>query len=257
MASASSSDQERDGIRRQRAQLFGLIDAKGRLGALQPGGPSKEKPPVDRPEHPGDDRPEHPRDDDLDRHCKKLLAELEKRCPGLLPTGPLPPGEVLDPIEVRNDDLQELIYTALGVTDKRRRNQVIWEQAGSELLVHLGRTRVQVVEGLIVVGMTVESNESGTVEVTIPFAVGRPDRLAGMVVTTEPKPRGPSIIIDRWGESLIAAAWQAVLDVIGTLSARAGVDEEGSPLLPGAIVAEDNRLSVVAQAPQLFERSRR
>jgi len=175
----------------------------------------------------------------------------------LLPSGPVPAGEVLDPIEVRNDDLQALMLSAVGVTDKRRRNQVIWEQAGSELLVHLARTRVQVVKGLVIVGMTVETNQSGKVEVTIPFAVGRPDRLAGMVVTTEPKPRGPTLIIDRWGDALIAAAWQALVDVVGTLTARAGVDEDGTPLLPGAVVADDSRLSVVAQAPQTFERGRR
>jgi hypothetical protein len=249
VADGSPADQDRDRVRRRRAELFGLIDATGSLGPPQRSRVPISKPPVDGPKQPGDD--------ELERHCKKLLAELERRCPGLLPTGPLPPGEVLDPIEVRNDDLQELIHTALGVTDKRRRNQVIWEQAGSELLVHLGETRVQVLKGMVLVGLTVESNESGKVEVTIPFAVGRTDRLAGMLVTTEPKPRGPTIIIDRWGESLIAAAWQGLLDVIGTLSARAGVDEEGSPLLPGAIVAEDNLLRVVAQAPQLFERVQR
>lgn len=254
MASGPSQRQERDKARRLRAEIFGLTDADDRLKAAKSPAPPVKPPPYDPPKKRD---PKDPRDDDLDRHCKKLLAELEKRCPGLLPTGPLPPGDVVDPIEVRNDDFQELIYTALGVTDRRRRNQVIWEQAGSELLVHLGETRVQVVEGLIIVGLTVESNESGRVEVTIPFAVGRRDRLAGMVATTEPKPRGPNIIIDRWGESLIAAAWQAVLDVIGTLSARAGVDEDGSPLLPGAIVAEGNVLSVVAQAPQIFERGRR
>ncbi|MDH3303499.1 MAG: hypothetical protein OES24_23590 [Acidimicrobiia bacterium] len=195
--------------------------------------------------------------DDLERRCAKLLAQLQKLCPGLLPTGPVPAGEVLDPIEVRNDDLHELILAAVGVTDRRRRNQVVWEQAGSELLVHLAETRVRVVKGLVIVGITIETNETGVVEVTVPFAVGRPGRLAGMIVSTEPKPRGPALIIDRWGDALIAAAWQAVLDVIGTLTARAGVDEQGTPLLPGAVVAHDGRLTVVAQAPQVFERSRR
>jgi hypothetical protein len=254
MASGLSPKQDRDRARRLRAEALGLTVADDRLKAVRTPVPAINRPPFDLPKKQG---PNDPRDDDLDRHCRKLLAELEKHCPGLLPTGPLPPGEVVDPIEVRNDDFQELISTAFGVTDKRRRNQVIWEQAGSELLVHLGKTRVQVVEGLIIVGLTVESNESGQVEVTIAFAVGRRDRLAGMVMTTEPNPRGPTIIIDRWGESLVAAAWQAVLDVISTLSARAGVDEEGSPLLPGAIVADDNLLSVVAQAPQIFERAER
>ena len=251
MTSGLTPSQGQDRARALRAEILGLIQQTEAVG---PSVPPVQRPPFDPPKQPD---PKDSRDDDLDRHCKKLLAELEKHCPGLLPSGPLPPGEVLDPIEVGNDDFQELIHTAIGVTDKRRRNQVIWEQAGSELLVHLGKTRVQVVEGLILVGLTVESNESGQVEVTIPFAVGRSGRLAGMVVTTEPKPRGPTIVIDRWGEALIAAAWQAVLDVIATLSARAGVDEEGSPLLPGAIMAEDNMLRVVAQAPQIFERARR
>lgn len=250
MVSDFSSNEARDRIRRQRAELFRVAETE-RAEVYRPPRP---RPP---PSKPPPDRPKPPPDDDLERYCKKLLAELERKCPGLLPSGPLPAGEVVEPIDVVNDDLQELIYTALGVTDKRRRNQVIWEQAGSELLVHLGKTRVQVLNGTIIVGLTVESNESGLVEVAIPFAVGRPNRLAGMVVTTEPKPRGPTIIIDRWGEALIAAAWQAVLDVIGTLSSLAGVDDEGSPLLPGAIVAEDNRLRVVAQASQLFERKRR
>jgi hypothetical protein len=167
----------------------------------------------------------------------------------------LPPSETAEPIEVRNDDLQELLLTAVGVTDKRRRNQVVWELAGSELLVHLQATRVQVAAGLVIVGMTVETNETGHVEVTIPFAVGRRRQLAGMLVTTESKPRGPTIIIDRWGDALISAAWQALLDVIGTLAARAGVDQLGNPLLPGAVVAEDNRLTIIAQAAHKFERN--
>lgn len=224
-----------------------------RFGDLRPTpvtGPAAVRP---RPEHPGKPHKPKPPSDDLEKQCSQLLAKLEKHCPGLLPAGPVPAGEIAAPIEVGTDDLQQLLLIAVGVTDKRRRNRVVWELAGSELLVHLQSMRVQVIRGLVLVGLTVETNETGRVEVTVPFAVGQSGHLSGMIVTTEPKPRGPTIIIDRWGDAIIAAAWQAILGVIGTLSARAGVDELGNPLLPGAVVAEDNRLAVVAQAAHKFE----
>jgi hypothetical protein len=218
--------------------------------------PGRDKPDaLDRrrkPDKPG--KPGKP-DEDLDRRCRQLLAELEKYCPDLLPTGPLPPGDVADPIDIQQKDLERLVLSAVGVEDKRGRHQVIWEQAGSELLVHLERTRLAVLEGLVLVGLTVETVETGRVEVTVPFAVGRPERLAGMVVTSDTQPRGPVIVVDRWGDALIAAAWQALVDVISTIAARTGVDEDGAPLLPGAIVATEGRLSVIPQAGHLFEHS--
>lgn len=217
--------------------------------------PPPRKPPVGgRPEI-DHKPPDEARDknDDLDRYCRKLLDELERRCPGLLPTGPLPAGEVTEPIEIKQPDLERLILRAVGVSDKRKRNQVIWEQAGSELLVHLKETRIAVLDGMVLLGLTVETVETKRVEVTVPFAVGRPDHLAGMVVTTEAQPRGPSVIVDGWGEALTAAGWQALLDVISTIAARTGVDENGTPLLPGAIVASRGRLGVIAQAGHVFE----
>jgi hypothetical protein len=201
--------------------------------------------------------PGHPGDDDLDRYCRQLLDELRKRCPDLLPTGPLPDGEVADTIDVHEKDIGRLFSAALGVDDRRRKKPVIWEQAGSELLVHLHGVRVAVLDGLVLVGVPIETVETKRVEVTISFAVGTPDRLAGMVVTTEAKPRGPAAIVDLWGEALIAFAWQTLLDVVERLAARTGVDVDGEPLLPGAIVANRGHLGLVPQAAHKFERRRR
>lgn len=193
----------------------------------------------------------------LEYLCRLLLATLRKYCPDIIPPDPVPPGEVTPPVDIATADLQDLVLAAAGVDDKRKRHQVIWEQAGSELLVHLKRTRVAVLDGLVLVGLTVESVETQQIEVTVPFAVGRLDRLAGMVVTTEPVPRGPEVIIDRWGEAIIAAAWQILLDVVGSLCARIGVDTGGSPLLPGALVASKGSLRVVPQARHAHEAARR
>lgn len=189
----------------------------------------------------------------LEFMCRQLLATVRKYCPEIIPPGPVPPGEVTPAIDIATDDLQDLVLAAVGVDDKRKRHQVIWEQAGSELLVHFKRSRVAVLDGLVLVGLTVETIETERTEVTVPFAVGRPDRLAGMVVTTEPVPRGPEVIVDRWGEAIIAAAWQILLDVVATLCARTGVDTRGTPLLPGAIVASEGSLRVIPQARHLHE----
>lgn len=189
----------------------------------------------------------------LDFMCRLLLATVRKYCPEIIPGEPVPPGEVTPPIDVATEKLQDLVLAAVGVDDKRKRHQVIWEQAGSELLVHLKHTRVAVLDGLVLVGITVETVETERTEVTVPFAVGRTDRLAGMVVTTEPVPRGPEVIIDRWGEAIIAAAWQILLDVVATLCSRVGVDTTGTPLLPGAIVAGKGSLRVIPQARHMHE----
>jgi hypothetical protein len=189
----------------------------------------------------------------LDWQCKRLLDILREECPGIIPPGPVPAGEVTEPIDVGSERLQDLVLGAVGVEDKRRRNQVVWQNAGSELLVHLKGTRIGVVDGFVLIGLVVETQETGRVEVTVPFAVGSSQRLAGMVVSTEPVPRGPALIIDRWGEPIIAAAWQVLVDVIGALTARVGVDHEGTPLVPGAIVASKGTLRVIPQARHAFE----
>ena len=189
----------------------------------------------------------------LSWQCRILLEILERACPGLIPPGPVPKGEATEPIDVETKHLEDLVLSALGVEDKRRRNQVIWEHAGSELLVHLKTARVAVLDGYVLIGVIVETVECDRVEITVPFAVGHPERLAGMVVTTEPTPRGPTLIIDRWGDALIAWAWQLLNDVIGALTARVGVDTEGVPLLPGATVASKGSLRVIPQAQHVFE----
>jgi hypothetical protein len=173
-----------------------------------------------------------------------------------LPAGPLGVGEVGDTIDVDQKDVGRLFDAALGVDERRRKKPVIWERAGSELLVHLHRVRVAVLDGLILIGIPVETVETGRVEVTVAFGLGTPDQLAGMVATTEAKPRGPAPIVDLWGEALTAFAWQTLLDVVERLAARTGVDTDGSPLLPGALVADRGRLGLIPQAAHTFEAKR-
>ena len=217
----------------------------------KPGGKKKTGPagPAKREK---EDKRQEQRKEHLRKRCLRLLALLRRWCPDMLPPEPLPEGRVGPLIELKSSTVSRLVRDAL--LPEEGPKSVIWQQAGSEVVAHLDRTRVQVLDGLVLIGITLESEETGPAELTVPFAVGTPDRLAGMITVTEEKPRGPAILADRWGEAVIATAWKALMDVADHLAAEAGTDEMGAPLRSGALVTEGDRLGVVPQARHSFER---
>ena len=76
-----------------------------------------------------------------------------------------------------------------------------------------------------------------------------------MIAATENRPRGPAILVDRWGDAVIATAWQALLDVADSAASGTGTDIDGRPLRAGAIVAGSDGLTITPQAPHDFERA--
>jgi hypothetical protein len=117
---------------------------------------------------------------------------------------------------------------------------VVWEDAGAELLLHPARARVSCDDGLVRVVIPVYTEQTDDAEILVPFAVGRPDAPAGLVMATETRPRGPDIVVDRWAEPLLAAAWEALVGVAVNAAA---------PALPAALSAAHGRLEIAAQAP--------
>lgn len=193
---------------------------------------------------------------DQDPRCRKLLEELRRLCPELVPGPPLPPGEIGQPASLGADVLQELVGVALGAAEEPR---VVWQAAGSELLVHLDASRAVTREGLVLVNLVVETEQTGRADVVVPFAVGSTERPAGMVVLSEPKPRGPAVLVDRWGEAIVAAAWQMLLDIAEAAARASGRDVAGRPLRAGALLAQEDGIRVVPQAehPPLEQAARR
>jgi hypothetical protein len=171
---------------------------------------------------------------------------------------PLAPGATAPPVDVKQASLQTLTTAALGAayvpTGDTPPARVIWQDHDGEVLVHLDQTQVVMLPGLVLVALTLESDETGSGQIIVPFAVGTPESPAGLVAVTEPNPRGPQSLVDRWGQSAIAAAWQALLDVAHCLSLNAGVDQEGARLIPGALSTDGTTLSVTPQARHAADR---
>jgi hypothetical protein len=179
------------------------------------------------------------------KRCQKLLKELRRLCPELVPGPPLPPGALAEPASLDPAALQQLVPLAVGAAEEP---QVVWQAAGSEVLVHLGATRVVTREGIVLVELELETEQTGRADVVVPFAVGSAERPAGMLALAERKPRGPALLVERWGEAIIAAAWQALLDIAEAAARAAGRDLAGRPLRPGALLAGDDGLRVIPQA---------
>jgi hypothetical protein len=185
--------------------------------------------------------------------CKKLLSEIKRRCPGLLPPEPLPQGQSGARIELTPKDVTGVLRTAMSPAKNK---SVLWVDGDNELLVETSKVDVQFNDGLAVVKIPVRCDQAGRVTVLVPFAIGSSKREAGMLAATETQPRGPEEVTSVWGEALTALAWRSLLQVVTALSAESGQDVDGAGLIPIAMSASENGLSVLTMARHSFDRIR-
>ena len=204
----------------------------------------------------------------LDDACLKLVEVVRQRCPGLLPGGPLKPGTPAGVVPIVTKSLAQLAVAAARTAAEVASSTgpvrggdvtpsaVIWGEGADELLVQLSEIDLRVATGLVLVTIPVACDQlpDGRDVVTVPFAVGSPDRPAGLFAATERQPRGPAAVVARWGEALVALAWQALLDLTAGVAASSGVDMDGAPLVPAAVAATPDGLAVLPQARHPFDR---
>jgi hypothetical protein len=204
----------------------------------------------------------------LDERCAALIRELRKLCPGVLPEAPLPPGQPGQPVPVPPDQYGRLAAVAarqaaalatlgrLPVSDEDLPGVVVWQDGGWALAVGLAELELAATEGGITVAVPVWCDQlpDRQGKVTVAFAVGAPDRPAGLLAATTGQPQGPRVVVDAWGEQLTAFAWQAVLDTAAGIAGQAGTDADGAPLVATALVAAKDRVEVLPQARHAFDR---
>ncbi len=132
--------------------------------------------------------------------------------------------------------------------------RVVWVRGDDALLVRTRDVRLVPRDGLVLVAIPVYTDQTGEIEVVVTFATGRPRAGLGLIMATEPVPRGDPRVVERWGDELTAAAWETLLSVVTAVAAEAGVDEDHQPLIPAALVAGDAGLVVTPQARHEFDR---
>jgi hypothetical protein len=126
---------------------------------------------------------------------------------------------------------------------------LVWHDGASELWVDAGSVDLTCANGLLTVGVTVSCDEiSGPVRVTVPFATGSADSPRGLLMSTLNRVDAPALIADRWSDAIVAFCWEALLELAQRISAQAGDDDAGQPLIPGAVSAADGEFVVQPMA---------
>jgi hypothetical protein len=196
----------------------------------------------------------------LDDECARLVQLVRDRCPGVLPDAPLGPGAVAQPVDITPDEARSVFAIAFAEAvgapaDPAGGAAVVWTSGDDELLVSTGDVRLVLADGFAIVAIHVYTEQTGDAQVAVPFALGAPGAPLGLVMGTESVPRGPALVVDRWGDQLQGAAWQALLHLAAGIAAAAGADDENQPLLPAALTVGANGVSVLPQARHTFDRS--
>jgi hypothetical protein len=181
----------------------------------------------------------------------ELLGALEPR--SRAETKPLPAGTVGTEIPVTLQALQRLITAAASQDNPGR---ILWVRDTNELLVFTSRVTVRLDDGLVLFTVPVSCDQAAEAVIEVPFAVGSKDVPAGLVFATEERPRGPQVIVDLWGEPLIAFAWRLMLTVATRIAAQSGLDEDGAGLVPIALSATREALALMPMARHTFDRVR-
>ena len=121
-------------------------------------------------------------------------------------------------LDVPTKDLSDLVIVsaklASGFFRPTKRTEVVWVDGDSELAVGVAAVGVETTDGLVRVKIPVRCDETGPAAVEVVFAVGSPGRPAGVYASTYRRPVGPALIVDVWGEALVAFAWQTVLGLV-------------------------------------------
>jgi hypothetical protein len=198
----------------------------------------------------------------ISAECRRLLETVRQRCPGLLPREPVKAGTVVDAVPLKRPEASALFpaaaVTAAGLdnTTAGRPATVLWREGNRELLVFPQKVTAKFGEGVIVIAIPVSCDQTGPATVHVTFVVGDSKRPAGLICATEGRPRGPETIVDAWGDNLIAFAWHVLLEVAANVAGEAGRDVDGSRLVPIALAASANGLSIVPMARHTFDRAR-
>jgi hypothetical protein len=193
---------------------------------------------------------------------KRLLDIVRRTCPDLLPADPVGAGTVVATIPVNTDQAQRLFVpaaaAAAGIDPIKGdpKTLVKWREGDRELVIVPAAVRVQFATGVIAVSIPCFCDQTQAALVHVSFAVGDPKQPAGLIAATDVRPRGPAIIVDAWGDALVAYAWHIVLEVVAGVAGEAGRDVDGSRLVPIGLGASGEGMFVVPMARHTFDRER-
>jgi hypothetical protein len=175
---------------------------------------------------------------------------------------PIAPGRLGKPFMLGLGEVRGRLTPALVVAAGLDRSRtptppppVLWDDGVNRLLVHLAEAEVELGDGVIDVALAVECDETRVERVVCTFVTSSPKRPAGFAWASESKPRGPAIIVDLWGEALVALCWRALIEIVRGGASASGIDTFDRPLIASTVAATPDGFLVVPQAANRYMRT--
>jgi hypothetical protein len=114
-------------------------------------------------------------------------------------------------------------------------NQVIWVDAGDEVLVHLDSIQTKVLDRMVLISVDLETDQTGRTPLIVNFALGNAQDPAGLVAVTDEYPRGNGSLAARWGETVQAALWSTLLGLAQDHATERGKAPSGISAATGVL----------------------
>jgi hypothetical protein len=120
--------------------------------------------------------------------------------------------------------------------------QVIWVDAGSEVMVYLSSIKISIGDGLLLVSTDFECDQTGRTPLIAAFSMNKGVDSAGLFATTDEFPRGNGLLAARWGTIYQNAVWAALTSLVADHAAE-------RKLYPLALICTANVLRLRSGPP--------
>jgi hypothetical protein len=121
-------------------------------------------------------------------------------------------------------------------------SSVIWVNGCDEVLVHLDSTQIRILDGMLLVSIDLETDQTGRTPLVCAYALGTGSDSAGLVATTDEFPRGDGRLAACWGQRLQQAVWSSILSLANDHATE-------RRLAPRGVFATAGALKLQAGAP--------
>lgn len=176
-----------------------------------------------------------------------------------LPRNPIAAGQACKPVMVYAAQASAMLRVAAqhsaGLFRQTKRTEVVWVDGDRELAVNLADLQIKLGDGTIQLAIPVRCDQTGRAIIEVLFVVGSPDRPSGMYASTYRRPGGPEVIVNAWGEPLVAFAWQCVLGMVSGIAGAVGKDARGNVLVPVELTVSRRGIAIVPMARHRFSSS--
>ena len=104
---------------------------------------------------------------------------------------------------------------------------VIWQEDGSDVLVHVSSLKVALQSGMASFSIDMECDQCGRENLIVNFYLGGKDDLTNLNAMREEAPKGHPIIVGRWAGPMQEVIWAGLIDLVASQSNSASMEAMG------------------------------